>query len=217
MLTVFRYFFGDFTTAEGYNLLEGIQRSHGVVATLFVSILFFLITIGLFNVIAAIFVESTLAAATGLQKQRKHERLHDSILWSTRVTILIRKFFQYHGLELEGALSENISQFAREQVTEHEFKMFIKDDEVVKVLEELEIDDADHMVLFDILDCDNTGSICLYQLIDGLKRLRGDPRRSDVITVDLMLRAVQEQTDQLIEGMDTALDRLSFIIRRLRK
>jgi Ca2+-binding EF-hand superfamily protein len=217
IFTVFRYCFGDFSTAEGYNLFEGLQKTHGAIATLFACILLFLITVGLLNVISAMFVESTLAAASSLQRKHKQERLSDAMVWSTRISVLIRKLFEYHGVVLEGSLSENLSRLAREPVTEDEFNLFIRDSEVGKVLGELEIYEADRMVLFGILDNDNTGSICMYQLVDGLKRLRGEPRRSDVIRVDLMVRSILEHTDQLIEGMDTALYRLSLITRRLRK
>merc|ERR1719261_1613086 len=62
MLTSFRFFFGDFSTMDGINLFEALQLTHGPIACTFVSILFFMIVIGVFNVIAAIFVESTMAA-----------------------------------------------------------------------------------------------------------------------------------------------------------
>jgi hypothetical protein len=214
MLTVFRFFFGDFTTDEGVNLIEGILVSYGTFATMCVCILSFGISIGVFNVIAAIFVESTLAAAFGLQKQRKTERMNDPILWNNAVSILIVKLFEYHGTVLDSCLSEHLDSLALVPITEREFQKFIQDAAVTGALDTLEIDAADHMYLFDILDNDNTGSIYVSQLVDGLQRLRGDPRRSDIITIDLMVRAIQEQTTRVIEGMDTILEKVLAIDHR---
>jgi len=214
MFTVFRFFFNDFTTDEGVSLFEGVQGGYGTLAGAFVAILFFGISVGIFNVIAAIFVESTLAAASTLQSQRKTYRLNDVELWSTRIRILISKLFEHHGTLLDPfTLSESLESISMVPVTEREFNSFIQDEVVIACLDSLEIDAADHKYLFDILDNDNTGSIFVSQLVDGLQRLRGDPRRSDIITVDLMVRAIQEQTSQIVNGMDTALEILTVLMK----
>jgi len=222
MLTIFRYFFGDFTTDQGINLLEAIQYSYGTLAGMFVCVLYFMIAIGVFNVIAAIFVERTMAAAYALTKSRKTGRMNDTILWSTRITCLIRKLIEHHFDKCPGEenqvgqnLSESLPAIAAVPVTEFEFSSFIKDEVVIEALDDLEIDAADHKYLFDILDNDNTGSIFISQLVDGVRRLRGDPRRSDIITIDLMVRAIQEQTNMLCEGMEETLNRLSKVLERV--
>jgi len=213
MLTVFRYFFGDFTTIDGMNMLEAIQLSYGTVSGVFVCILFFIITIGVFNVIAAIFVESTLMAANALTIGRKTERMNDPLLWSSRITILVRKLFEHNGTNLSDRLSESVDEISSVPVMEENFQSFIKDEAVIRALDDLEIESADHKYLFDILDNDNTGSIFMMQLVDGVRRLRGDPRRSDIIAVDLMVRAIQEQNNMLVEGLGTILDRLGILVR----
>jgi len=214
MFTVFRFFFNDFTTDEGVSLFEGVLGGYGSVPAGFVAVLFFGISVGVFNVIAAIFVESTLAAASTLQSQRKTYRLNDVELWSTRIRILIAKLFEHHGTLLDPyTLSESLDSISMVPVTEREFAGFIQDEVVIACLDSLEIDAADHKYLFDILDNDNTGAIFVSQLVDGLQRLRGDPRRSDIITVDLMVRAIQEQTSQLVNGMDTVLEILTVLLK----
>jgi Ca2+-binding EF-hand superfamily protein len=205
MLTVFRYFFGDFELNKA-SFFEGIQEAHGTVNSVFVCGLFFMTTIGLFNVIAAIFVESTLAAAKDLQIQRKTERMNDTNLWTSRMMILINKLFEFNGTEMP---SEGLDAVAGVTIEEAVFMDFIKDPAVKKALNDLEIDEADHKYLFDILDNDNTGSIVVSQLIDGLNRLRGDPRRSDIITVDLMTRDIQSKINLLIEENGALVSTLS--------
>jgi len=201
MLTVFLYFFGEFQTMDGISLWWAILQAHGTVPACLVCCLFFVITIGVFNVIAAIFVESTMDAANGLQNERKSDRLNDTFLWSSNISFLLRKLFDYHGMVVHGDLAENLNTLGKELIPESEFAAFIGDSEVVKALDNLEISRADHKTMFDILDNDNTGDIYMYQFVDGLRRLRGDPRRSDIISVDLMVRSIQEQTDALMESM----------------
>jgi len=204
MLTVFRFFFGDFTTLAGVNMYEGVQAAHGTWFCISVCIIFFVVSVGIFNVITAIFVESTLAAAKTLENHRQTERLNDSALWNTRIEVLIRHLFQAHGIPLiEGHLADSLEEFKDEVVIEEEFEFFIKQEEVVNALDDLEIDKADHRYLFDILDADNTGSLTLCEMIDGIRRLRGGPRRSDIITIDLMVREMQDGVHQVKEMMNT--------------
>lgn len=200
MLTVFRFFFGDFSTISGLNIFEGIQDAYGSLAAVLVCVFFFMITIGLFNVIAAIFVESTLAAANHAQIMRKTERMNDESLWATRLSLLVRKMFEYNDNALPNHLSQVIDSLADQTISEGVFQEFMRDHHVIKALNDLEIDESDHKYLFDILDNDNTGSILISQLSDGLERLRGDPRRSDIICVDLMVRSIQQQTDFLCQA-----------------
>lgn len=198
---------------DGASLFEMIQIAYGAPHTLLISAVFFFVVVGLFNVISAIFVESTIAAAQALQKARKSERENDFQLWSTRVAVLVRLLYEYNGTEVGPTLSSHLAELATVPVSESTFKEWLKDERVIWALSDLEILAEDHKYLFDILDSDNTGAILISQLVDGLQRLRGDPRRSDIITVDLMLRAIQSQTTLLVAGMDNALDRLGMIVQ----
>merc|ERR1712045_632618 len=74
----------------------------------------------------------------------------------------------------------------------------VKDVNAVEALNALDIDPEDHLYLSDILDPDNSGSIAIADFVDGIRRLRGDPRRSDIVSVDLMIRANQSMLDELM-------------------
>jgi len=76
------------------------------------------------------------------------------------------------------------------------------DKTVMQALFNLDIDQQDHKHLSDILDPDNSGSISILEFIDGLKRLRGDARRSDIITVDLMIRSLQERIGEMLRLLE---------------
>lgn len=67
-----------------------------------------------------------------------------------------------------------------------------------KDLTQLDIDASDHKYLPDILDPHSRGAIGILEFVDGIKRLRGEPRRSDIITVDLMVRTLQGKVDDIL-------------------
>ncbi len=77
-----------------------------------------MVTVGLFNVLAAIFVQSTLEAAAIVTTEKKARRMNDPKLWSTRITILIRKLFEYHGTMIESSVSESLDSLASVSVSE---------------------------------------------------------------------------------------------------
>merc|ERR1712083_631274 len=64
---------------------------------------------------------------------------------------------------------------------------------------ELDIDQADHPKLADILDQDHGGTVTVLEFFIGISRLRGEPRRSDVVNIDLMVRAVQTTAENILE------------------
>merc|ERR1711920_239656 len=177
----------------------------------FVCVTFFIVFISVFNVITAIFVERTLAAAGKLENHRLTERLQDPELWSSRISILLRKLYEKHGLDLDddNILQEKLTELAHEPVHEEEFAIFIADEGVVVALKDLEIDAADHNYLFQILDADNTGALTIWEFVDGLSRLRGAPRRSDVIRIDLMVREIQRQVHEMFQGMNYVMTHIS--------
>merc|ERR1719195_2585106 len=75
------------------------------------------------------------------------------------------------------------------------------DAEVCKALAALHIDSQEYANLSDTLDPENTGFIHSRDLVAGLRRLRGNPRRGDIITVDMMIRSMQEKVDFIWERM----------------
>merc|ERR1712060_928935 len=100
----------------------------------------------------------------------------------------------------EDAIDADVMRkLAQNQIYEDAFSDFIEDPSVRRALKDLEIDECDHKYMFDILDNDNTGSLTLFEFMDGLRRLRGNPRRSDIISVDLMVRDIQAMTRQIWE------------------
>merc|ERR1719464_535763 len=59
--------------------------------------------------------------------------------------------------------------------------------QVIKLLEELGIEEADGTDLFDALDGDDNGYIELEELVEGFAMMRGKARRADSVATRIML------------------------------
>jgi len=210
MFTIFRCSFGDCSTAGGTPLFEHVTEAHGFIWSLILSGFLFMVAIGLFNVISAIFVDSTLASAAEMAANKKRMRLQNEKRWAVNVAALLRCLLIKSGQEIEEFELKGIngtggiSEAYLEKVLNTEFPSdliddVVKDREAVKALNNLDIDPHDHAYLSDIIDPDCSGTIGVLELVDGLKRLRGDPRRSDIVTVDLVARSVQEKVSDMQE------------------
>lgn len=207
-MTTFRCAFGDCSDPFGTPLLEQIATVSAFWGYVYAGFLFVSI-VGFFNVISAIFVESSLASAANLQSQRKRMRLEDQDIWSKNIMVLLVSL--NNELESDGEewlAARGARGFSPRQIDNllcRHFprsvldKVIAEDEAVAQALEDLGIDEQDYKKLSDILDPDNSGDISVMELVDGLKRLRdGDARRSDIIRVDLMIRSLQDKMEDML-------------------
>merc|ERR1712151_528939 len=63
----------------------------------------------------------------------------------------------------------------------------------IEALEALDIDLVDRSKLSKILDHRHTGSVSVVEVLNGLQRLRGQPKRSDTISLELTIEGMQEE------------------------
>jgi len=224
MFTTFRCSFGDCTTDGGAPIFEGAytEAYTGYGYSLLYCGFVFFITVGLFNVIAAIFVESTMNSAAGLEKARKTQRSADQLLWANNVSKFISCMCEVAGsvknADGTGELSRTPSSSELSQtasnVISHDFPVSVIDECVTlprakEALRNLDICEDDFGQLSDILDPDNGGSLGVLDVVDGLRRLRGDPRRSDIVTIDLMIRSMQGVFHEIRNDMEQILASVS--------
>jgi len=204
MFTIFRCAFGDCSNAEGTPIAELIIEHYGGVYIIGFSGFVFFVTIGFFNIVSAIFVDSTMAASAEQFLQKKKDRLENYNLWARNCAIILKTMLK--ALPNQQIDSEDVSMATKlERVIDVEFTREMvehavnHDKNVQDALEALDIDQNDHSRLSDILDPDHSGSIGVLELVDGLRRLRGEPRRSDVVAVDLMVRSLQDKCEMVLE------------------
>lgn len=224
MYTIFRCSFGDCNTVEGTPLPEFLFEHYGLEYSLFYSLFLFFVAIGLFNVISAIFVNTTLSRQEENQKQTLMERFEDERLLATRVCTIMKQCLRHRdggdGTEAGNMARRDSTSSRASNAPDHldasmlqeslpsniVDEVFRQDEKAIAALKELDIDPHDNTKLADILDPDHSGSIDFAELALGLQRMRGVPRRSDIVTVDLMLRSAQEKLDEILDVVEIQLN-----------
>merc|ERR1712139_355979 len=84
-----------------------------------------------------------------------------------------------------------------------------KDDEAIKSMDALDIDPEDRKKFEHIIDADHSGTISVFEFLSGLTRLRGIPRRSDLVSLEFCLMDVQEKirnVSGVVHGMAESLE-----------
>jgi len=224
MFTVYRCLLADCNDEGGRSLVYMYADAFGapfilgyVASTTFV-------VFGVFNLIFAIYIESTLAAA---KCQRKMDR-NESIRVARLARELLKKFamaqtllFQHdpdcrelyadskefrmkmrgatHGMQIKSAGDLLISRDT--------FTLALRDPEVQHLLDALDIS-SDRMHLFEILDADDSGDVEASELIRGLLRVRGEAKKSDVVANLLAVRAAQHMIRKVEHLQQEVLDSL---------
>eukprot|EP00931_Biecheleriopsis_adriatica_P095468 TRINITY_DN6906_c0_g1_i3.p1 TRINITY_DN6906_c0_g1~~TRINITY_DN6906_c0_g1_i3.p1 ORF type:complete len:914 (+),score=122.80 TRINITY_DN6906_c0_g1_i3:223-2742(+) len=125
-----------------------------------------------------------------------------------------RKFFPSRDL-LQDALeacktltqSDTIKKL--DPLTMEDFQALMQDETATAALEALGIHSLDIAQLPDILDAENDFEIRMEEIVGGLRHLRGDPTRGDVITVDLMTRDIQSRLNALAPSIHELLGKQS--------
>jgi len=76
-------------------------------------------------------------------------------------------------------------------------------------MDELDIPPGDRASLFDVLDSDGSGGLAVTELVQGLLKVRGEARRSDVIAVLLSVRTMQSMVRDLEGAMSECQDSIA--------
>merc|ERR1712228_1153082 len=114
---------------------------------------------GLFNVISAIFVQSSMDAAALRELVQRQARLADNRLWAREITLLVRRCLDFAGEDVPEKLSMAMQQVMTLDMERHVIERVFMDEDTIKSLHALDIDPADHNNLAEILDHDGTGSV----------------------------------------------------------
>jgi len=187
---------------DGMPIFPHIVQSHqnGWIFGLAYCITSVSMTVGLSNVIVAIYVENTVTAAKtneGLTRQRRLANV-------TRFAKQIVALTHYLWLQKHPEEPFIVSTALEMNVERDFFKSVVDNFEMHHLLQDLDVPKEDHLDLFDICDADGSGVLSVDELVTGIKRLRGDPRRSDIVFVMLRinetLSEMQEMRAELLQG-----------------
>merc|ERR1711978_576545 len=134
----------------------------------------------------ASFVESSLAVREQYERDRLRERMENEHLWAHGASTLIKRLLEFSPDHCEMRQKEGLRwvdendvavDLTQVEISSSVLETFLKDPIATRTLAELDVDSEDNTRLPDIFDPGNDGTIGIPDLVDGLKRLRGKPKR----------------------------------------
>lgn len=216
--TVFRCVVaGECTEAAGRPIFLSVTSTYGWGYGVLYCCTMVFMTFGLFNVIVAIFVENVIAGAKFNEHIKKQTRLRDRQLFLDKTVELLQMLSVASGRNPRSLMkpvgADSLPELENLELTPELFEVLRQQEGFQSVLRELDIADEDQFDLFDTLDVDGSGTVDINELLAGIAKLRGDPRRSDIVAVSLLLRSVQAE---LREYFKSSLELLKECVRHQR-
>jgi len=208
MFTIFRCFTDDCTTSDGSPLIVHLWSIYGWPIIILYSFCVVFVCFGLFNLIMANFVESTMENAK-FDEQRRHA---------------LRRMEHIHVaktlLDLMGQLCSSNPEKAVDDITidRETFDLMLDLPDIENLLDDLDISRSNRKDLFDILDANENGDLDLQEIISGLMRVRGPANKSDAVASLLGVRAMHTQLRAFeravmfnLKGISAAVDSLEQV------
>merc|ERR1712232_717414 len=186
-------------------------EEYGVMYTLLFGLLEMFMVFGLYNVIAAIYVDKVIVAAKSSEKQLRQQRLRDDKYLNAKVFDLFAIMWESDECRRNGGQRVSVASSGRgtilhnmEQmvITRATFDELMQNTEFLQVFRDLDITDEDTAHLFDTLDVDRSGTLDLEEIKNGISKLRGTARRSDMVLVETLLRKVLDDLKKLAPSKD---------------
>ena len=204
MFTAFRCFNGECVNHEGRPINYLLADKFGLPFVLCYVISYMLVTMGIFNVILAVYVEITMKAAKETDMQTAEQYARESIRVARTTRELLKKFagayqlfsdaedtskskldkLPSHMLFKEDGLHDKVA------ITKELFLLVIQDRGVQKLMDDLELP-PDRANLFEIIDADGSGTLQISELLQGLLKIRGEINKSDTVASLLATKALQ--------------------------
>ncbi|CAK9002968.1 unnamed protein product [Durusdinium trenchii] len=187
MFTAFRCFTGDCVDELGHSLTSKLSQEFGVIFVLGYIASYMLVTMGIFNVILAVYVEITMRSA----KESDEQYSLESIKVARATRELLKKFaaahhvfhvMEDHAVELSQLeISQSATLFTDDEIQENIeiskelFLLVIHDRGVQALMDDLELP-SNRAHLFEVIDADGSGTLHIQELVQGLLKLRGEAR-----------------------------------------
>eukprot|EP00443_Scrippsiella_acuminata_P024352 CAMPEP_0115360852 /NCGR_PEP_ID=MMETSP0270-20121206/101906_1 /TAXON_ID=71861 /ORGANISM="Scrippsiella trochoidea, Strain CCMP3099" /LENGTH=228 /DNA_ID=CAMNT_0002783411 /DNA_START=40 /DNA_END=723 /DNA_ORIENTATION=+ len=163
---------GDCNNADGKPIFVLVSRAYGWWFGVFYCFLTVLFSVALFNVIVAIYVENTVAAAKKNELQIKHARLTDQRMFNDKAQQLVEFVVQHTRgvLHLMGDHALTHEQAMQLHLTPEIFEELLDHQEFQQMLRDLDVADEEQHDLFDTLDIDGGGTLDLEELLSGIAK-----------------------------------------------
>lgn len=204
MFTAFRCFTGECVNDSGQPLHSLLAAEFGVPFVAGYVASYMLVSMGIFNVILAVYVDITMKAAKENEALTAEQHSRESIRIARVTRELLKKFaaafrmFQDFDDSTHPCFQRlDTSMFTDDQIqeniaiTKELFLLVIQDRSVQALMDDLELP-RDRANLFEIIDADGSGTLQVVELVQGLLKIRGEVSKSDTVASYLATKSLQE-------------------------
>lgn len=211
MFTAFRCFSGECFADSGVPIASVLASEMGFSFVICYVLSFMLVSMGIFNVILAVYVDITMRAAKETEISTAEQYSRESIRIARTTRDLLKKFSEayrvFHdkeesdratvkALELSTGEYHDDEHIDNIAITKELFLLVIQDQRVQQLMNDLDLP-ADRANLFEVIDADGSGTLHVTELVQGLLKIRGELTKSDTVAVLLTSKAVYEMVAEL--------------------
>lgn len=218
MFTAFRCYSGECITEDGLPVALLLSNQFGWFFVLLYVAGYMLVTMGIFNVILAVYVDITMKAARENEARTSEQHERESIRVARLTRELVKKFKiavetrknndeeeddlsrSPSGIKARSASGENEEEGPSDQIqiSKELFLLVIQDRQVQRLMDDLDLP-KDRANLFEALDADSSGALHLAELAQGLLKVRGELKKTDTVATLLATKAVYATLEQMAE------------------
>jgi len=208
MFTSFRFMLGDYSTRGGKSIIVAFSQGYGkMFEVVFVSWMIMVI-FGLFNIITAIFVDSTISGLKYNDIKRKYAKQYERKYVTSKLSAILERMQDLHNdyilthdpTSCSPCLQDpwmKVWDTTRICFDKDEFVFIMGDGAVKELFQDIDIDMANPLGLFDTFDPTGDGKVTVPEMIGAIMLLRGEPEKKDIISGWLAIKALHEKFDKL--------------------
>jgi len=229
MFTAFRCFTGECVNSQGHPMTDALATKFGLTFIIPYVASYMLVTMGIFNVILAVYVDITMRAAKENDVYNAEQHARESIRVARCARELLKRFATAyrelsdadHGSSAVGKISsmeftsnragvftddDNHDQI---EISKELFLVVIQDRGVQKLMDELDLP-PDRANMFEVIDADGNGTLHVTELVQGMLKIRGDLTKSDTVATLLATKALQSTAAQLKRDLAQTIETLHY-------
>jgi len=170
MFTLFRCFTGDFASFDGKPLGIALRTAYGSIVPLLYSTFVMAVTLGLFNVLVSILVQSTQSVSKFNEEERRKYTAIERRRVAKKTQQIVNRIWILFKRSVPGrkSLEEEPYDFSKGHITRTLFDHILQDAEVNALLTSLGMMKRSRMTLFDDLDANANGKLTFSDIVRGI-------------------------------------------------
>lgn len=222
MFTSFRCFTDGCSAYDGTPLQERIRKEVGGIWMTAYILVFLFITIGIFNLIMAVFIDNVNDGSVkkkqytlGMTADKTELNLADKLKGMCFNSGVVKRQDLEDDLEEEPRFTDGqdfegrCNRIKRAMgrsgciITKRTFNSWLlHNNELLESLDDAEIDTSSKFELFDVLDIDLSGKLPFRETVEGLMKCRGPVSKTDIISIRLRVRYLTRLVQQIHKKLD---------------